>query len=203
MDDRGLIGYADLTEWWDLELTHTDRAEIQEGYCPLGEDDAVLDQGIVISRTGIDNKPVTQLRVLTDLLNSSAPYEVKQKIISQGIKSAKKCRNALDLHFFYGMVISIEYRNRDDKEGALDRAIEACKLQISMAPKAKAKLVKSAFTPGFIPSHQGYKQLAIILEKQKKYNETISLCEQALSQGWQGDWEKRIERCNKKIMKST
>jgi hypothetical protein len=53
-----------------------------------------------------------------------------------------------------------------------------------------------------LPSHKGYQQLAIILEKQGKLEEAIKLCKQAAEQGWAGDWEKRVERYRKKVTKA-
>ena len=52
-----------------------------------------------------------------------------------------------------------------------------------------------------LPSHAGYKRLVITLEKEKRYEETIEVCKKALSQKWAGDWEHRIERCEKKLNK--
>ena len=46
--------------------------------------------------------------------------------------------------------------------------------------------------------HTGYEQLAIILEKQREYDEAIDLCKQAQKQTWSGEWDKRIERCLKR-----
>ncbi|WP_447879837.1 tetratricopeptide repeat protein [Serratia fonticola] len=195
MSDRGMIGYVGLVDWWDNDLSASDRRAIVDGYHPLGDEDAIPDKGQTIYRAGLNSKPVTQLRVIIDLLNATTPYAVMKKIIAKGESVAMECTNALDVHFFFASVISTEYRHRDEEEGALDRAIEACKNQISVAAKAKSKFKSD----GFIPSHQGYKQLAIILEKQKKFKEAVKLCEKALKQGWSGDWEKRIERCTKKI----
>lgn len=56
---------------------------------------------------------------------------------------------------------------------------------------------------GFLPSHHGYKQLAIILEKRGAYQDARSLCEQADAQGWKGDWAARIARLEKKIAKDS
>lgn len=52
-----------------------------------------------------------------------------------------------------------------------------------------------------LPSHHGYKQLAIILEKRGDYAGAGALSEQAKEQGWKGDWEARIARLDKKITK--
>ena len=51
--------------------------------------------------------------------------------------------------------------------------------------------------------HIGYKckcqqNLAIILERNKDYDGAVRLSEEALRQGWAGDWEKRIDRCRQR-----
>ena len=53
-------------------------------------------------------------------------------------------------------------------------------------------------SPG-LPEHLGYKQLAIICEKERSYDLAIDLSETALKQGWAGDWQKRIDRCNRRL----
>ena len=50
-----------------------------------------------------------------------------------------------------------------------------------------------------MPAHKGFGQLAIIEEKRKNFEAAIQISKAALEQGWAGDWEKRIERCSKKI----
>lgn len=50
-----------------------------------------------------------------------------------------------------------------------------------------------------LPEHTGYKQLCIIYDKQGNYSEIIRLAEEAKKQGWNGDWDKRIENARKKI----
>ena len=55
--------------------------------------------------------------------------------------------------------------------------------------------------PQMLPSHTGYKQLAIILEKEGDIKGAIKLSKQALKQGWTDDYEKRIERLSKKLAK--
>jgi len=56
--------------------------------------------------------------------------------------------------------------------------------------------------PEPLPRHVGFDQLAIIREKQHDYAEAIRLSELAMKQGWNGDWEARIARCEKKLAKS-
>jgi tetratricopeptide (TPR) repeat protein len=114
----------------------------------------------------------------------------------------------LDRHFLYDQEINLYYKDRD-KPQYLEKAIEACKKQIALAPRA-ATAFKASFKadelspfddPSSLVSHKGYEQLAIILEKQNSYKEAIEVCAQAEKQGWCGDWENRIERCKKKLAK--
>ena len=105
----------------------------------------------------------------------------------------------LDVHFFWHHMVSIYYKDRD-KPGYLDIAISACKKQIAVAPQA-AKAFHADYAGQPLPGHKGYKQFSIILEKQKDFEGVIQLCQQAAAQGWAGDWFKRIQRCQKKMLK--
>ena len=50
-----------------------------------------------------------------------------------------------------------------------------------------------------MPGHRGFHQLSVYEEKQKNYEEALNLAKQAQADGWQGDWEKRIEPLSKKL----
>ena len=100
------------------------------------------------------------------------------------------------MHFFYSTKLEVFYKDRDLRPNGLELAIQSCEQQIANAPAA-ATAFKQKYD-GNLPAHKGYSQLAIILEKQKRYDEAISLCEKAKSQGWAGDWDKRLERCDKR-----
>lgn len=52
-----------------------------------------------------------------------------------------------------------------------------------------------------LPSHTGYKQLAIILEKEGNIEGALKLSKQALKQGWTDNYEKRIDKLNQKLAK--
>lgn len=116
-------------------------------------------------------------------------------------------------HFELLEAIQSNYKLRDKEPGALEKAIAACNQQISIAPEV-AQLFHQEFeelnqfaveqgkqllseTAAALPTHTGYIQLAIIREKQGRLAEAICLCREAQEQGWAGDWEKRIARCQK------
>ncbi len=108
--------------------------------------------------------------------------------------------SVLDMHFLYNYQISLFYKERSDP-AYFDKAMEACKRQIEMTDQSLAAFRKDYKSSDF-PGHKGYHQLAIIVwEKEKKLDAAITLCKRAIDQGWSGDWEKRIERCKKKLKK--
>jgi hypothetical protein len=53
----------------------------------------------------------------------------------------------------------------------------------------------------FAPIGTSFYQLTVIRDKQGNYEEAIRLSRLALEQGWAGDWERRIVRYEKKLLK--
>ena len=103
----------------------------------------------------------------------------------------------IDTHFLYHAKIELYYRNRDVDNYALSKAIDGCNQQIMISEKAIIAFQNEDDAP--LPGHTGFKQLCIIKEKQKDYISVIKIAEMAMKQGWSGDWEKRINRCRKKM----
>ena len=87
-----------------------------------------------------------------------------------------------------------------DEAEALALAIDACEKQILLGPEA-AKAFLAEYPEDFLPAPHGFQQLAIIQEREKNYTEAIRLCREAMAQGWGGDWEKRIVRCENRLAK--
>lgn len=107
----------------------------------------------------------------------------------------------LDKHFFYLSGIKVHYPNSEKDSNALNLAIDYCKRQISISKEAKNEFLKQyPYSP--LPSHTGFKQLAIIYDKQKKYSEALTLTKQSLLEGWNDECQKRINRLEKEISKS-
>lgn len=86
-------------------------------------------------------------------------------------------------------------RDMDADATARDEAVTLCEKQIAAAGELKAALAAKG---GALPRHHGYEQLAILNEKLKRYDEAIRLSQQARDQGWAGDWDTRIARCEGK-----
>ena len=201
MSGRGVIGFFGLDDWWDYELTHHERDELRRSYRPLGGGGSMPDEDDVVSLTGIDGKPLTSIFILNSLLNFCTDYPLQKKLILKGEDLSLTCSKPLDVHFFFGSVIKIEFKNRNNEGGSIDRVVNACRSQIAISSKAKSRLLKLPHMHGELPSHQGYDRLTSIFEGEKKFKESNALCKKALSQGWRGDWQGMIERNTAKIKK--
>jgi tetratricopeptide (TPR) repeat protein len=119
----------------------------------------------------------------------------------------------LDRHFKLLEQLQNTYTPASEK--AVEKSIGICQELIDISEKARAEWLRTMTAGaenrkkmglgdgkvGDLPYHPGYKQLAIIYEKRGEFDEAIKVARQAQSQGWNGDWEKRIARCESKIAK--
>ncbi|MBF58673.1 tetratricopeptide repeat protein [Halomonas sp. FeN2] len=189
---NGIIKYLNLEGWWLNELSDEEREIILNIYSPMGSENSIIEGEICSSSQ-------TQLHFFWGLIgwfNKPELRHIAYKLISKAETFIDKSSEPLDVHFFYSTKLEVFYKDRDLRPNGLELAIQSCEQQIANAPAA-ATAFKQKYD-GNLPAHKGYAQLAIILEKQKRYDEAISLCEKAKSQGWAGDWDKRIERCDKR-----
>lgn len=194
---KGLIGYFGLESWWHSEFSEDERRHIAATFQPLGSSGDSLTSGD-ISYTS--QTAVGVLHNLAGWFSKEIDRPIAHKILKKAEELSETEGSVLDAHFLYGQKLGIYYKDRDIP-GYLEKAIEACNQQIALAEKA-AKAFRTEYTDSPLPSHKGYQQLAIILEKQGKFDETVELCRNAEKQGWAGDWAKRIERCRKKADKA-
>ena len=194
---KGSIGYFGLEDWWLSAFSEDERRYIQQKFQPLGSSGDSLTSGEIryTSQTA-----VSLLTALAGWFSKEKDRYIAHKILQKAEELAESGTHVLDLHFLFMEKIKIYYKDRD-KPRYLEEAINACKQQIKLAPKA-ATSFRSEYKNSPLPSHTGYEQLAIILEKQKNFENAIKLCEQAARQGWAGDWDKRIDRCKKKAEKA-
>ena len=92
-------------------------------------------------------------------------------------------------------------------KNALNEAIKFCKMQIELAPQAAEAWKQSPYIDDALPHHAGFKQLCIIYEKAGQFDDAIKSAKEAQQQGWGAtvneNWEKRIQRLQKKKKKST
>lgn len=194
---KGEIGYYKLEGWWQDEFTEDERNIIRNMYQPMGFGSDSLVKNEIQSSS---QSKLAFLSVLSSWFKKPEYYLISTKILKKAETFVDKTDNILDLHFFYQNKIQVHYRNRDLDSNALDLAIQACIQQISIS-KECAKAFKQDFK-GDLPGHIGYKQLAIIRNKQNDYESVIQISKHAKSEGWNGDWDKRIEKAMQMLEKS-
>lgn len=196
---KGEIGYFGLQDWWLSTFNQGERDHIEDIFKPLGSDPSSkpLTEGEI---SWTSQTPAGLLGSLAGWFNNPRDREIARKIITKAEELAPTGGNVLDRHFTLSEKMVIYYREREASPEAMEKAIQACKEQIEMAPEA-AKAFLKEYPWQALPGHAGYRQLRIILEKQGKFDEAIKLAEQAKSQGWADDWDKQIETLKKKKQK--
>ncbi len=187
---EGEIGYFKLADWWLTAFTEKERQHIESVFHPITK-------GTITATT---QTAAQLLWTLAMWFEKPQDRSIARRILEKAEELAEKGNNALDQHFTYQCMVQVYYKDRDTDDAALPAAIAACEKQIAVAPKA-AKAFKRESPKSPLPAHVGYTQLAIIREKEGDLAEAIRLSKQAMKQGWDGDWETRIARCEKKLAK--
>ncbi|OQB09515.1 MAG: hypothetical protein BWY21_00753 [Parcubacteria group bacterium ADurb.Bin216] len=193
----GEIAYHNLTEWWLETFNKQERDYIVKTFQPLGGSGDVLVKGEIRSISG---SAVSLLGNLAGWFKNVEDRGIGYKLLDKAEKIINNNTEVLDVHFFYQNKIEFYYRFRDVDSESFNTAVEACRKQIELSSDT-VPVFRKEYENEELPRHVGYEQLAIILEKQEEYDEVISLCRQAKEQAWNGDWDKRIERCLKKKSK--
>lgn len=192
---NGLIAYFNLSDWWQLELSQNDRNKIMEKYQPMGSGSVSLTDRNISSTS---QTPIALLCGMVGWFAKEEDRHIAYKLIEKAEDLIDLNSHALDIHFLYGTKVEISYKDRTRLTEGLETAIKACEQQIFFSKKSAGEFLKK-YKGSPLPSHRGFLQLAIIREKQKEFEQVITLCNQALSDGWFGDWEKRIVRCKRKM----
>lgn len=195
----GKIGYLKLGDWWLSTFSPAERKHIEEVCEPASDGGKSR-----LTYGSIDYWPATALQQLVWLAGSlkktPEDRELARRILAKAEQEIPNEPDIERVHFLYHTMIEIYYKDREDP-AMLEAAIAACEKQIAIAPQV-AKAMKDAYPKSALPKHHGYKQLAIILEG-KNTAEALRLCQQAKSQGWDGDWDKRIENCQQRLAKAS
>jgi hypothetical protein len=210
----GYITAHDLKDWWRSELTDDEREYLASKYEPLMAGDRTQDDRRRVLVEGQLPRATHTFQFLTGLAGwpDAAHRELAKKVLKQAAHFYQSAP-VIQQHFFWQCVIKTYYPDRHHRPDSLHIAVRACEEQIAMAPQVaeamrddereRAEHLKSLgmdveFTDS-LPRHTGYEQLAIIREKGKGYSEAIRLSSEAMKQGWNGDWQKRIDRCTAKL----
>lgn len=194
---KGKIGYFGLADWWLQAFTDEERAYIERIYKPMGAgEDYSLVRGDLSYTSATVGTFLSGLS--TWFRRSEEDRHIARRILHKALEVIDPEDDILGLHFTYQALIEVWYGDRDNLPDALAEAIKACQAQIAIAPQAARAFMKD-YPESPLPSHVGFTQLTIILDKQGKHPEAIEVAQQAKRHGWAGDWDKRIERYQKKL----
>lgn len=187
MNEGRFKSYIDrfgINDWWD-SLSDQER-------------DAIAKTGDDVFESG--QSAGAYLATVSTWLNNSRTRAVALKVAQKSFELLQsQDLNKLvqsqftDQHFAYMHLIQVFYRSRKEVPGALDNAIKAAKRMIYISPVVMNDPSLRVPPDAPLPAHAGYERLAILADKQKRYDAVVTICQQALSQGWSGDWEDRIE----------
>lgn len=197
-DPEGYIGYFNLKDWWLNIFTEEERNHMVAIFQPMGASKDTLIKGKFEMLS--NNSPLSFLTSLTGWFDNPRDRNLAHKIISKAEDFVGMEKDILNLHFFYPTKMKLFYKNRDSDSKSLQVSIDSALKQIEIAEKA-ATAFKKEYPDSPLPSHEGYSQFCIILEKQGKFDEAIKYAKQAKDQGWNDDWDNRIAKCQKKVEK--
>jgi hypothetical protein len=201
----------DFWRWWTSSFSDKERRAIARVYAPKSSD---------------TDLPKTKDAAVHTLTNISGWFDnPRERILAQHmllkLEDLADETSILTRHFLYSHLAKTFYPSRDDDPSIMTKVIEACEQQIALGPKAMAAFKhdrvererslqasvrrfgtkhepSGPFQP---PSHVGFRQLAIIREKEGNIEEALRVSRVAMKQGWNDDWEKRIARLETKLAK--
>jgi hypothetical protein len=160
--------------------------------------------------------PFRKPQLKPEIRSVASVLNIDQRALGRIQKEQQKTKVVLDRHFAYQQEIQKWYPLRDTEPAAREKAIAACLGQISMSKQAlqawrdserlNYEVLKVFGDPpkkraATTPRHVGFEQLTIIREKDGDYADALRLCRQAKADGWNGGWDKRIVRLQRKLAK--
>ncbi len=165
-----------LLAWWDSAFTPEEIKHILTKYQPMvlgvAVDSSDLPIGNIIQEDGTLSVPLTSLA--TWFMSPPDDLPIARRLLEKGIELGEGTEgHILDRHFTYYAMIQVFYRDRNRDPEALDLAIAACETQIAFAPEVRRAWFAEYPKDRHLPMHPGYRQLAIVREKQKDYAEAI------------------------------
>lgn len=215
-----LLDKYQLKEWWLEALTANQRNQVANDYRPMGlpiGETPYLYQDLDKTYSNNGFGKLGLLLTLSYIAGDEAKHILQTKVENELLQCyTAPDSNLIDVHLALASLIKHHYSLRTAPEH-YEKAKEFCLMQISISSKLVKKFrhpekpkelqnitgIKDPYydEPQMLPSHTGYKQLAIILEKEGDIEGALRLSKQALKQGWTDNYEKRIDKLNKKLMK--
>ena len=191
----------DLLTWWHSEFTPEEQRYILTKYQPMVLGANTDSEGLSLDRIIRPDGslgPIGTLAALSTWFMSGEDLPLARRILDKSVER-REAENGpvIDRHYIYHNMIRVYYRDRNRDTNSLQLAIEACEKQIDLGPQVVRAWPREEMGAA-LPRHTGFEQLAIVLERNKDYDGAVRLSEEALRQGWAGDWGKRIDRCRQR-----
>ena len=190
-DVPDLIVGLGLEDWY-TRLSDEQQQKLHEysTFFGTGGEMNLLDEGV----TETSQSAQEYLKGVGGTAASEKDYEFAEFVLLEALE--RDDGSATSTHFTYNELIDIYYKQRDDREDAIEKCTEYCKKDIEIAEEFVAEF-------GEVPRIPSFKRLAIIYEKQDRYEEALAVCNQALAigtvDGTKGGFEGRKERFRKKL----
>lgn len=150
---------------------------------------------------GLNNYDFREITSLIYIGNQTKNYSIAYKSISYLYDNNISGRNPVDIHFFYNECIALYYKPKNVDLLDIEKTKKYCYLDIELSLKEE-EIIRS-IGDGDFPFMPSFKQLAIILEKEKNYIKAIRVCEIAiklnLDDKTKGGYIKRLEKLKKNI----
>ncbi len=187
------LASVQLTPWWLSHFIDSERKYVR-----------VRSSGSAWSWSwGFDDAALHDQRLVSDVLCELASFfrtQHERSLARRFFEKAEELAKAdpIDLHFTYTQMIRFYCREMPPEAQVIQLAEQACQKQISIATSTRSAYL-TLFPGESLAGHPGFEQLAILREHETKFYEAIQLCQQAAAQGWAGDWEWRIRKCQAKL----
>lgn len=186
-----LIAVLDLEEWYrDLSAEEQQKLHQYSTSFGTGGEVNLLEQSV----TNTSQTAQEYLKGVGATAASENDYEFAEQMLQTALEFEDG--SATSTHFTYNELIDVYYKQRDERDDAIEKCIEYCKKDIEIADEFVAEF-------GEVPRIPSFKRLAIIYEKQDRYEEALDVCDRALeigtTDGTKGGFEGRKERIQKKI----
>ncbi len=171
---QGLLDHLELREWYD-SLPRDKQRYVRESHNVTligGEEKNLLNQKMISSGD------MSQQDFLSEIVKHAANegnVEFAEEILPKALST--KGGSIKNEHFMYNSLIISYYKQRNNRDDAIEKCIEYCKKDIEIVDEF---LESWDGEPPRIPS---FKRLAIIYKKQKEYEKAIDVCDKAIERG--------------------
>ncbi|WP_435158641.1 tetratricopeptide repeat protein [Haladaptatus sp. DFWS20] len=192
----GLLNVLGLGEWY-TNLPAEDQQKLYEysTIFGMGGESNQLDHSV----HSTSQTQQSHLKSVGSTAVHEKDYEFAEKVLLKALDADGD--NPTDRHFVYNSLIELYYKQRDERNDAIEKCIAYCEEDIDTIDAfLDAWEREYGDGPPGIPS---FKRLAIILEKQGNYQDALEICEMAiqrgLSDGTKGGYKGRKQRIQNKI----